>query len=579
MRRRSNRAFDLTLALALALGGGGCSAFSHANEPLEPEDAPAPAPRAPPPSHASVRVVEPRGKPDVLVLLALSGGGSRAAWFSAAVMLELEQVFADAHVNLLHEVDAISSVSGGSLAGAFYCVSKDPDYKARVRLEAPLRAPLPESLAEQVELDRPRHTLEAQRPISPEQANELKGLLARRDDPAERRRIDRLAELSQAQVSRRDWTRETVRDLMTRNYLVRWIWNCALPHHVAFYWFTAFDRADVMAETFADNLFDRPFTGFDLKLGELNPERPYLILNATDATGATRSAESDPGGGPKPAAVERFGDVFTFTTEDFTEKLNSDVNEFLVANAVMASAAFPAVFPFVTLRDYRRAAGGGGGAAPRYTHVFDGGNSDNLGLLSLKRVIDYARKGLDGRPPPRAYIVISVDAFTEPRGVDPAEADPRSFLDYFIDRNFLDAVDMLLRLNRFNVLAQYASPAQRKRLADQVRRAKSPGAQRLAQQWDAAAAAEASLEKPPGLPGSGEWEPRDLGSKLTFWPIRFGDVTDGALRARLNAIPTTFQITDEAVKDIEAAAHELVQRRSPEILNEIREKLGIPTQR
>jgi predicted acylesterase/phospholipase RssA len=48
--------------------------------------------------------------------LALSGGGSRSANFSASCMFQLERL------GLLDKVDYISSVSGGSLTGAYYCL-------------------------------------------------------------------------------------------------------------------------------------------------------------------------------------------------------------------------------------------------------------------------------------------------------------------------------------------------------------------------------------------------------------------------------------------------------------------------
>ena len=50
----------------------------------------------------------------VFVGIALSGGGMRAANFSAAVLLELEQL------GLLRHASALSSVSGGSLTAAYY---------------------------------------------------------------------------------------------------------------------------------------------------------------------------------------------------------------------------------------------------------------------------------------------------------------------------------------------------------------------------------------------------------------------------------------------------------------------------
>lgn len=55
----------------------------------------------------------------VFVGLAISGGGSRSANFSAAMMFELQRV------GLLQKVDYISSVSGGSLTAAYYCTRRE----------------------------------------------------------------------------------------------------------------------------------------------------------------------------------------------------------------------------------------------------------------------------------------------------------------------------------------------------------------------------------------------------------------------------------------------------------------------
>ncbi|HEY7115226.1 MAG TPA: patatin-like phospholipase family protein [Tepidisphaeraceae bacterium] len=54
--------------------------------------------------------------------IAISGGGSRSANFSAAVMFELQRL------GLLDRVDAISSVSGGSMTAAYYCLAPDEDW-------------------------------------------------------------------------------------------------------------------------------------------------------------------------------------------------------------------------------------------------------------------------------------------------------------------------------------------------------------------------------------------------------------------------------------------------------------------
>ena len=54
--------------------------------------------------------------------IAISGGGSRSANFSAAVMLQLERI------GLLQKADYVSSVSGGSLTAAYYCLSDDKEW-------------------------------------------------------------------------------------------------------------------------------------------------------------------------------------------------------------------------------------------------------------------------------------------------------------------------------------------------------------------------------------------------------------------------------------------------------------------
>ncbi len=69
---------------------------------------------APPDTAASWKLGEEETKDGRFVGLALSGGGSRAANFSAAVMVELQ-----GH-GILEQVDVISGVSGGALTAAYY---------------------------------------------------------------------------------------------------------------------------------------------------------------------------------------------------------------------------------------------------------------------------------------------------------------------------------------------------------------------------------------------------------------------------------------------------------------------------
>ncbi len=39
-----------------------------------------------------------------------------------------------------------------------------------------------------------------------------------------------------------------------------------------------------MAQTLTDNLFNIKIIGLDLKFKHINPERPYIVLNATNGT-------------------------------------------------------------------------------------------------------------------------------------------------------------------------------------------------------------------------------------------------------------------------------------------------------
>src|SRR5262249_49250089 len=214
----------------------------------------------------------------------------------------------------------------------------------------------------------------------------------------------------------RPWNPAVVREAMTRNYVARWMGNWFRPNNVVLYWFTAYNRADIMAQTFQNNLYDKGLLGFELTFKDINRHRPYLIINATN----TSEQATDQGPLEDPYA---FGSVFTFTAEDFRERVNSPIASYSIARAVAASSAFPVVFPNMTLRDFgtEKLAECGKGSprqpekCERYLHMFDGGNSDNLGLKSIKRVLlelavadrldDYDR-----------VVVLLVDAFTRPRG-------------------------------------------------------------------------------------------------------------------------------------------------------------------
>ncbi len=109
------RNFLLFIA-AFAVAFPGCaSIYKPHNQPITRVD-----------NHTGYRLLESRqgGDPgDHLVLLAFSGGGTRAAALSYGVLKELRDTQVNSRgkpVSLLKEVDGISSVSGGSFTAAYY---------------------------------------------------------------------------------------------------------------------------------------------------------------------------------------------------------------------------------------------------------------------------------------------------------------------------------------------------------------------------------------------------------------------------------------------------------------------------
>lgn len=400
--------------LAILLFLSGCASYAYTNvrlsgagEALE--------------TKATFSVNHDRGRHEkTLGILALSGGGSRAAYWSAAIMLALEEVYKEEGLNILEEIDVISSVSGGSLPAAYYAVSYTPGGLTRA-------------------------------------------------------------------VSGRVWDRKTVVNLMTRNYRTRWFGSWFLPTNIARYWFTAYDRSDIMARVFANNLFDKRISGVDLKIRDINPERPYIILNATNGT------------------TGEFAKRFTFTYEDFNGVLGSDINEYEISRAVMASASYPGVFHYMTLRDFTVA----GDDSPRYLHILDGGVTDNLSLDSINRVLSVNREKYD------RVLIILVDAHTDIRGVSPEDYDARRYFDYAVNTNLLDSVASLLAKKRRETLDDFVD----------------------------------------GLGGYGY-------KNVLFYHMEFNDIGAGELGGRLDDIKTDFNIKPVDVEAIDEAVGLLVVKEN-----------------
>jgi predicted acylesterase/phospholipase RssA len=292
-------------------------------------------------TRATMRLADADMEDGVFVGIAMSGGGARAANFSAATLLQLESL------GFLPHASAISAVSGSALTAAYY------------------------------------------------------GLYARSgQSPEERRRY---------------WNSETVRERFLVDFQTHWLVRWFNPWNIVRYWFTDFDRSDIMKGVFDEYLFQdrRPPRFADLGAG-----RPKILINATSL--------------PQTAG-------FVFTDESL-ESLGSRLDTYPLSHAVMASGAFPGAFHNVTLEDFRRPG--------YYQHLFDGGPADNLGVHTLLALIDAAQ-------PRGGCFIFIVDAYPYQTGKGEDQSDTRGVFDFFVDQNVSDSSNVFLTLRRYDTLRRY----------------------------------------------------------------------------------------------------------------------------
>jgi predicted acylesterase/phospholipase RssA len=319
----------------------------------------------------------PRAREERFVGMALSGGGSRAAIFSAASMFELERY------GILQQVDVISSVSGGSYTAGLYALSCDPGQGCPPTVE---------------------------------------------------------------NTRRPEWSETKVYALLETDFISSWIWHMFAPDNIARFWLTDFSRSQIMASTLDSNLFDTSRLGGEgFRFHDLNLQRPNLLINATDFSDHLMPEPPPPSSpyfrqasDPASCRVARF---FAFSQEVFRQ-IGSSLDQYRIADAVVASSAFPGEFNDVNLRDYT--------VSERYVHLFDAGPFDNLGLAALHCVIER------GQPPGRPLVIL-VDAYVAPEGKSVRRAGTKGFSGHFIDLNALDAVDVMFEGQRKDTIAQFAA--------------------------------------------------------------------------------------------------------------------------
>ncbi len=448
---RFSRPLPSLLLLALILSG--CATRSW-NAPLDDTDH---APRY----DFSSRLPRDNAQ-NVFVVLAFSGGGTRAAAFSYGVLKALRStsVTIDGKTgSLLDQVDVISSVSGGSYTAAYYGLFGDrifTDFE-------------PQFLKRDVE----------------------DGMLGEILNP-----------LNDGSLLRGDY-----------------------------------NRGDLAAHWLDNNLFGHK-TFSDMSVGHL----PFVIINASDInTGLT----------------------FSFIQQRF-DFLCSNLNDYPVANVVMASSAVPVFFAPIAVRNYdtncaerrdswvpyelalddtytrkhqvARALG-------RYfqpkrmpvVRLLDGGITDNLGVRGsmMSPVAHYGNvEDMAGAFTPEALNRVTK--------VLVIVANAQVYPDYDWSRDATDPSIPDVLTSSFNAAVSILS-------TETVSLAKDGF-----EMW----AERINERRPPGMPKV----------SVDFATLTFDDIRDARERARFNAIPTTLSLPAKDVGDLESLAGSLVQQ-SPEIRN------------
>jgi hypothetical protein len=217
------------------------------------------------------------------------------------------------------------------------------------------------------------------------------------------------------------------------------------------YWFTNFTRSDIMIEKLNAELYD------DYPYGKLIGPTPQIIINATSFTN---------------------GEPFVFTPEHFKNRLNSRLDTYPVANAVMASSAFPGVFHPVTVRDYslkNNALSDNADDTQYYEHLIDGGPYDNLGVSPIIKILQensrvqketeevhcaQNRACIEGlteplqSKPPKSCLLFVIDAYPYSASANGIrQANTRETIDYFFDSGtVLSSTDAMLARNRKLIL-------------------------------------------------------------------------------------------------------------------------------
>jgi hypothetical protein len=310
--------------------------------------------------------------PNVDVIVALSGGGMRAANLSGAVLYELSRVsFTDPQgraITLLDAVDTISSVSGSSFAAAYYLYHR-PVFSGNA--EAGRAGHNRELVQEGLKQNFQRPLLLTL--IMPHKISTYVRLFTYAS------RTTLYSNMIEYEILRP----QRIEYLQTQVLQPRGKRNPVIEHTIDFTTglFSLISPIDLHDQYLVRG--GRTFEDLYLKdpknTSVLYPLRPEWVINS-----AVYNEPNDRNG-------------FLFDEETFNRS-RSDWMRYRVSDAVSASAAFPVLFTPVAWRDWSA-------KQKSWFFLYDGGVSDNLGLNGVSRAMARAR-------PPRPTVVILVDAFT-----------------------------------------------------------------------------------------------------------------------------------------------------------------------
>ena len=264
---------------------------------------------------------------EILIGLAVSGGGSRAALFTAGALEALGRVqVGSEHQSLLNQVSHISSVSGGSLASAYY-VLKKPTHETPV-------------LTASGELTKGYQQF----------FNEFKRTMAQDyESPLLWRQIFSLRWFNPA------WTAKSLAEILGEEYLGKTKFNEVAR------WERDGNSPTLLVNTTLYN------DGRRLVLSTLN--RKALQYDFI-ADLPVPSGTNQPDMVREQMLQARWDTLRSQTAQD----MNIDICDVPVAAAVAASMSFPPVIGPISLHSEQE---------DRYWHIGDGGLSDNTGAESL----------------------------------------------------------------------------------------------------------------------------------------------------------------------------------------------------